>query len=107
MWKQWAGSNAGVSYARSAGLKLWGYLDSGMIPDRLGEMADKFDYIGVNHSVSDSDIGLVIDFMSARDIPVIMWEIHTNADRNRAESLGIKGMMTSNIKAVKQKHPLG
>ena len=63
------------------------------------------DWIGVNHSASDAYIQGVVALANSLGKKVIMWEIHTTATRDRALSLGVTGMMTSNVRTVLPKYP--
>lgn len=99
---------AGFQGAKTAGLTTWGYLLQAdpAHADWQGLVAKPdVDIIGVNHTASDSYIAGVVALATSLGKKVIMWEVHTKADRDRAASLGVQGMMTSNIKTVLPKFP--
>lgn len=99
---------AGFTGAKTAGFTTWGYLlqNDPAHADVAGLVANpEVDMIGVNHTASDAYILDVVAKANALGKKVIMWEIHTLADRDRAFSLGVTGMMTSNLWAVLPKFP--
>jgi len=94
---------AGFQGAKSRGFTTWGYLlqDDPAHADWQTLVAKSdVDMIGVNHAATDSYISNVVALANSLGKKVIMWEVHTIADRNRAASLGVQGMMTSNIRTV-------
>lgn len=98
VWKApiWASFTA----AKARGLITWGYLfQTDPLNADWQTMVSKpdVDIIGVNHTATDQYISDVVALATSLGKKVIMWEIHTPADRDRAVSLGVVGMMTSNI----------
>jgi Glycerophosphoryl diester phosphodiesterase family len=94
VWKQPA-SALQVAAASKRGYKTWGYFMPDAIP-RLAELADRFDYLGVFHTADDATISQVVAYGK----PVICWEIHTRAARDRVTGLGVQGLMCSNVPYV-------
>lgn len=94
IWKQSAPALQ-VTAAAKRGYKTWGYFVPDAIP-RLGELAGRFDYLGVYHKADDETITRVVGCGK----PVICWEIHTRADRDRVLDLGVQGLMCSNVPYV-------
>jgi glycerophosphoryl diester phosphodiesterase len=94
---------AGFAGAKSRGFKTWGYLqqDDPAHADWQTLVAKTdVDLIGVSHTATDAYIQGVVALANSLGKKCIMWEVHSLADRNRAVSLGVQGMMTSNVKAV-------
>jgi hypothetical protein len=96
IWKQWGGSNAGTTEARSRGYTLWGYMSGNEIAN-LSTWGPKFDLLGISHTSTDSEVQTVVSYGQANGKRTIMWEIHDAATRNRALTLGVSGLMTANI----------
>lgn len=94
IWKQPAPALQ-VAAASKRGYKTWGYFMPDAIP-RLDELAGRFDYLGVYHKADDETITRVVGYGK----PVICWEIHTRADRDRVTGLGVQGLMCSNVPYV-------
>lgn len=94
VWKQWAASSA-VTKARDRGYTCWGYFTRD-IHDRIPQISDRFDLIGIHHSASDDTVRDAID----TGCPVIVWEVHYRSQRDRLQRLGVQGMMCSNIPYV-------
>ncbi len=94
VWKQWAAAQQ-VTTAHAAGFKTWGYFTS-EIMNRVDELAPKFDFLGVHHDFSDSDVNRIVSVGK----PVIVWEVHYRSVRDRMSSLGVAGMMVSNLPYV-------
>jgi glycerophosphoryl diester phosphodiesterase/lysophospholipase L1-like esterase len=95
VWKQYGPSSAGTADAKSRGYKTWGYGWAAELPT-LPTWGANHDYIGVAHTCTDQQVQQYVTYGK----PTIMWEIHTPEDRDRAVGLGVRGMMTSNIKSV-------
>jgi len=94
VWKQ------SVEYAPpaaivSAGYKTWGYFTKNLYA-RAEELGAQHDYLGVEHSATDDEIAQVV----ALGKPVIAWPIHYRSTRDRMVSLGVTGMMCSNVPYV-------
>jgi len=99
---------AGFQGAKQRGFTTWGYLlqDDPAHADWQTLVAKTdVDWIGVNHAATDTYISNVVALANSLGKKVIMWEVHTIADRNRAASLGVQGMMTSNLWTVLPKYP--
>lgn len=94
VWKQPAPALQ-VAAASKRGYKTWGYFMPDAIP-RLEELADRFDYLGVFHTADDATISRVVAYGK----PVICWEVHTRATRDRVTGLGVQGLMCSNVPYV-------
>jgi glycerophosphoryl diester phosphodiesterase len=98
---------SGFGGAKTAGFTTWGYLlqDDPAHADWQTLVAKTdVDWIGVNHSASDSYIQGVVALANSLGKKVIMWEVHSQATRDRALSLGVTGMMTSNVRSVLPKY---
>ncbi|WP_111721547.1 glycerophosphodiester phosphodiesterase family protein [Homoserinimonas sp. OAct 916] len=94
VWKQWAGAGQ-YKAAAERGFQTWGYLTPDIV-DRAADYADRFDLLGVHHSATDEQVRAVVSLGK----PVIAWEIHFRWQRDRMRSLGVAGMMCSNIPYV-------
>lgn len=94
VWKQWAAASS-VTKARERGYACWGYVTRS-IHERIPELSDRFDLIGVHHTASDDTVRTAVD--TGR--PVIVWEVHFRSQRDRLQRLGVQGMMCSNIPYV-------
>jgi glycerophosphoryl diester phosphodiesterase len=94
VWKQ-AAPALQVGAAQKRGYKTWGYFGASEMP-RLEELASRFDYLGAYHALDDAAIHRVVDYGK----PVICWEVHTRALRDRVTALGVQGLMCSNIPYV-------
>lgn len=97
VWKQWAFAKQ-VESARSRGYRSWGYLTS----DTLGRVEEAFtmhDALGVPVGAADEDISRLVDTGK----PVMAWEVHTRSERRRLRSLGVTGLMCSNVPYVLEK----
>lgn len=100
---------SGFSGAKTAGFTTWGYLmqnDAAHADWQTLVAKADVDWIGVSHTATDQYISDVVALATSLGKRVIMWEIHTIADRDRAAALGVVGMMTSNLRAVLPKFPL-
>lgn len=97
--------NAGfAATAKAAGFTTWCYVDATDAPADIGVLTggSAVDAIGVPYfenlpapggsSMTDDQVRAVV----ALGKPVICWEIHRRAARDRAASLGVRGMMCSN-----------
>lgn len=91
VWKQWAQA-AQIEVAKERGYIAWGYLDVDPT-DRLSELADTFDILGVPTAMQDDDIAEVV----AAGLPVMAWEVHLHDDATRLTELGVTGLMCSNV----------
>lgn len=94
VWKQWAAGGQ-VAEASERGYTTWGYFTSD-IHDRIDELSEHFDMIGIHHSASDDVVRKAV----ATGIPVIVWEVHFRSLRDHLATLGVQGMMCSNIPYV-------
>lgn len=94
VWKQPAPALQ-VAAASKRGYKCWGYFMPDAIP-RLDELAARFDYLGVPHTADDATVTKAVGYGK----PVICWEIHSRADRDRVTGLGVQGLMCSNVPYV-------
>jgi len=94
IWKQWVAAQQ-YRLARSRGYRTWGYFNRDLLgkPDRY---VKELDYVGVHHSATDTQIEKLVDFGK----PVIAWEVHTRAMRDRMARLGVSGYMCSNVPYV-------
>ena len=91
IWKQPAPALQ-VTAASKRGYKTWGYFMPDALP-RLDELAAGFEYLGVYYTADDATVRKVVAYGK----PVICWEIHTRSDANRVTSLGVQGLMCSNV----------
>jgi glycerophosphoryl diester phosphodiesterase len=99
---------AGFQGAKDRGFTTWGYLlqnDPAHADWQTLVAKTDVDMIGVNHAASDQYISDVVALATSLGKKVIMWEIHSIADRDRAASLGVQGMMTSDLWEVLPKFP--
>lgn len=99
VWKQWAGAGQ-YRLAADRGYKCWGYFGPELL-DRLDALVDRFDYLGILHTASDDEVARVVSYGK----PVIAWEIHYRWMRDRMSSLGVVGMMCSNLPYVMLEKP--
>lgn len=99
IWKQSAPALQ-VAAAAKRGYKTWGYFVPDAVP-RLDELAARFDYLGVHHTADDATIESVVAYGK----PVICWEVHTRAARDRVTRLGVQGLMCSNVPYVISESP--
>ncbi|TDW30244.1 glycerophosphodiester phosphodiesterase [Cryobacterium psychrophilum] len=76
----------------AAGYKTWGYFTKDLYA-RAEELGAAHDYLGVEHSATDAEIAQVV----ALGKPVVAWPIHYRSMRDRMLSLGVTGMMCSNV----------
>lgn len=94
VWKQWAGAGQ-YALVQSSGYRIWGYFSNDLYA-RADELAPRFDYLGVYSTATDAQIQQIVRFSK----PVIGWEIHYRSMRDRMSSLGVAGMMCSNLPYV-------
>ncbi len=94
VWKQWAPAQQ-TRAARARGYLSWGYLTSDVL-DRMEEAAQQHDMLGVPVDAADGEISRLVE--TGR--PVMAWEVHTRSQRDRLRSLGVAGLMCSNVPYV-------
>lgn len=99
VWKQHARATQ-VMAVSEAGYKAWGYFDVELMAE-LSDLEKNFDFLGITHLASDDDIREIVSLGK----PVICWEVHHRHMRDRLESLGVQGMMCSNIPYVMSPKP--
>ncbi|MGI3785395.1 MAG: glycerophosphodiester phosphodiesterase [Janthinobacterium lividum] len=99
VWKQWAGAGQWQA-AKDRGYLRWGFFTEDLF-DRVDELATRFDFLGVPTTATDVLIKKVV----AAGRPVIAYEVHTRAVRERMASLGVQGMMCSNYPYVTGNEP--
>ncbi|QPZ37636.1 glycerophosphodiester phosphodiesterase [Paramicrobacterium chengjingii] len=99
VWKQWAAGRQ-VTQASERGYTTWGYFTS-EIHERIDELSEHFDMIGIHHSAPDEIVRLAVE----TGIPVIVWEVHRRSLRDHLATLGVQGMMCSNIPYVMSQKP--
>lgn len=97
IWKQPANA-PGHRLARERGFLTWGYF-APSLQHELESLAPALDLIGMHISASDESILAAVRIGK----PVIIWEIHTRAERDRVISLGARGLMCSNYPYVARK----
>ncbi|THJ67834.1 hypothetical protein E8P82_03095 [Arthrobacter echini] len=99
VWKQPALTDIPVEVT-DRGYMTWGYLtgDDLAVAERtpLTGVAGRYDLIGIHHSASDDLVRTIVGLGK----PVMAWEVHTRSTRDRLVSLGVRGMMCSNIPYV-------
>lgn len=100
VWKAWAGAGQ-YAAAQARGYKSWGFFMSEDLVN-LPVWGARHHFLGADLKMTDAEISSVVSYGLENNKPVISWEIHTPADRARAMRLGVKGMMTSNILAVRR-----
>jgi glycerophosphoryl diester phosphodiesterase len=108
VWKQPINSGQWAN-AKARGWATWGYVLS-QDPTHTSNLDTlipqaNVDYIGVERIASDAFVSDIVARATAVGKKVIMWEIRSIADRDRAIALGCVGMMTSNLWAVLPKFP--
>ena len=91
VWKQWAPASQ-VAMAKERGYLAWGYFDTEQF-GQLTDFAENFDILGVPTQIDDDSLALVI----ASGLPVMCWEVHFHAERERLDRLGVAGKMCSNV----------
>lgn len=94
VWKQTSSSMARVE-AAARGYKTWGYFLNGS-RDTYPKYAPNFDYLGLYHAATDAEVAALVAYGK----PVVVWEVHTRAMRDRLLGLGVRGLMCSNIPYV-------
>ena len=94
VWKQWAGAKQ-YREASRRGYRVWGYFSRDIL-DRADEFVDRFDYLGVPVEATDDEVARLVNTGK----PVIAWEVHRRASRDRMLALGVQGMMCSNLPYV-------
>lgn len=94
IWKQWAGAGQWEA-AKDRGYLRWGFFTLDIL-DRIDELAPRFDYLGVPTTATDEQVKAVV----ATGKPVIGYEVHTRSMRARLKSLGVQGIMCSNLPYV-------
>jgi glycerophosphoryl diester phosphodiesterase len=108
VWKQPINSSEWAT-AKARGYMTWGYVlnTDTAHTNNLGTLIPQanLDYIGVERIASDAFVLDVVARANAVGKKVIMWEIRSIADRDRALALGCVGMMTSNLRATLPKFP--
>lgn len=95
IWKQWAGAGQ-YTAADRRGYTTWGYFQTQDFTN-FDLWAPRFDIIGVHTGCTDEQILRASTYCKANNLKLICWEIHTPAQRQRALSLGVDGLMTANI----------
>jgi glycerophosphoryl diester phosphodiesterase len=94
VWKQWAGAKQ-YKEASKRGYRVWGYFSRNLI-DRVDDFVANLDYLGVPAEATDDEVARLV----ATGKPVIAWEVHHRATRDRMAALGVRGMMCSNLPYV-------
>lgn len=94
VWKQTSSSTARVE-AAARGYQTWGYFMDGS-SDTYPKYARNFDYLGLYHTATDAEVAALVAYGK----PVVVWEVHTRAMRDRLLGLGVRGFMCSNIPYV-------
>ena len=100
IWKQSAAA-AQIRLVTEYGYDSWGYFTEEQMP-LLPERQDRFTFLGINTSSSDEVIAAAV----ALDKPVICWEVHSRAERDRLVGLGVAGLMSANIPYLSAHTPL-
>lgn len=100
IWKQSAIA-AQIRLVTEYGYDSWGYF-TGEQMSLLPERQDRFTFLGINTLSSDEDITAAV----ATGKPVICWEVHSRAERDRLVGLGVAGLMSANIPYLTAQTPL-
>lgn len=100
IWKQNAAA-AQIRLVTEYGYDSWGYFTEEQM-SLLPERQDRFTFLGINTSSSDE----VITAAVALGKPVICWEVHSRAERDRLIGLGVAGLMSANIPYLSAQTPL-
>ncbi len=94
VWKQWAAARQ-VGAARARGYRSWGFFTADLV-GRIDEFVGDHDMLGVMVEQDDDTIKRMV----ALGKPVIAWEVHTRYQSQRLRSLGVVGLMCSNVPYV-------
>jgi glycerophosphoryl diester phosphodiesterase len=94
IWKQ-PGSDPQYSLAAARGYRTWGYFLNDA-EDPFSPFASHFDYLGIYLDAPDADVTKLVGYGK----PVICWAIRSRQQRDRMVSLGVRGIMCSNIPYV-------
>ncbi len=97
VWKQ-PGTSTDHREAHASGYTTWGYFGTADL-DKAGQYLDAVDLLGVPSSAPDDTVRQFV----ATGRPVIAWEVHRRSERDRLLSLGVRGMMCSNVRYVLQR----
>lgn len=100
IWKQSAAAEQ-IRLVTEHGYDSWGYFTEEQM-SLLPERQDRFTYLGVNTSSSDEVISAAV----ALGKPVICWEVHSRAERDRLVGLGVAGLMSADIPYLSALAPL-
>lgn len=95
VWKQAAGAAGPNAEAQARGYLTWGYF-AGSPDEPIEQIAPLFDLVGIKSDASDAVLARIV----ASGRPVIAWEVHRRSVRDRLVSLGVQGMMCSNVPYV-------
>lgn len=83
--------------ARSLGLRLWIYMNSGdsvsLIQQTAALVANGGGAIGMDISDSDANIAAAV----ATGVPVIVFTVRTRTERDRLSALGVQGYMSTSV----------
>ncbi|MFE5093227.1 glycerophosphodiester phosphodiesterase [Streptomyces sp. NPDC056638] len=89
-------------WAKQNGFKTWAYVDAATTDAQMDALDQSLvDYWGVPTGMADARVQAVV----ARGKPVIAWEVHRRSERDRLASLGVKGMMCSELIYVRRTGP--
>nr|WP_269437536.1 glycerophosphodiester phosphodiesterase [Arthrobacter zhangbolii] len=91
IWKQSAVA-AQIRAVSERGYESWGYF-TGEQMSLLPERYERFTFLGINTLATDEEITAAV----ATGKPVICWEVHSRAERDRLIGLGVAGLMSANV----------
>ncbi|WP_146363562.1 glycerophosphodiester phosphodiesterase [Arthrobacter yangruifuii] len=91
IWKQSAVA-AQIRLVTERGYASWGYFTGEQI-SLLAERYARFTFLGINTLATDEEITAAV----ATGKPVICWEVHSRAERDRLVGLGVAGLMSANV----------
>ncbi|MCC3302938.1 glycerophosphodiester phosphodiesterase [Arthrobacter sp. zg-Y895] len=91
IWKQSAVAKQ-IWAVTERGYDSWGYFTEEQM-SLLPESYERFTFLGINTLATDAEITAAV----ATGKPVICWEVHSRAERDRLIGLGVAGLMSANV----------
>ena len=91
VWKQSAVAKQ-IRAVTERGYSSWGYFTEEQMP-LFQEHQNRFTFLGINTLATDEEITAAV----ATGKPVICWEVHSRAERERLVRLGVAGLMSANV----------
>jgi glycerophosphoryl diester phosphodiesterase len=101
VWKNYYQATS-FAWAKANGFKTWAYVDAATTDAQMNALDQSLvDFWGVPQLMADARMQAVV----ARGKPVICWEVHRRSERDRLLSLGVRGMMCSELIYVRRNAP--